>query len=455
MVPDPWEQDVLDHWLAQVDNLGMARPASTICALSVPRQNGKNAVIEMFELYCLTVLGAHILHTAHEVKTARKSFLRLCSFFENRERYPELAAMVLQIRRTNGQEAILLVNGASIEFSARTRGAARGFADIQIVIFDEAQELTSEQSEALISTLAASHTVGGWRQMVYTGTPTPPTSPGDVFERTRNNVLAGNAGDTCWFEWSIESPDKVDISDPEIWARCNPAMGIWLTEEFTAAELSSLTPEGFARERLGWWAERSAQALFARTEWARCQVGPDGVPDQEEAKLSLGVKFDPSSTLVSLAACALPEDGNPHVELLACESLGSGTAWLAEFIMERADRYASVVVDGRSLAGAFCESLSGKVPRRMLHLARTGEVVNAAGTFVDRVRQGTLTWLNDGDGGQDRLCESVLGAVRRPIGTQGAFGIGGEDSTPAEAASLALWGVLNTKRNPKKKARLL
>jgi hypothetical protein len=33
-------------------------------------------------------LGEKFLHTAHEVKTARKAFLRIASFFENRRNTP-------------------------------------------------------------------------------------------------------------------------------------------------------------------------------------------------------------------------------------------------------------------------------------------------------------------------------------------------------------------------------
>src|SRR5690625_7789130 len=93
--------------------------------LAVPRQNGKNAVLEMVELFFMAVLGLKILHTAHEVKTARKAFLRIASFFEDERKYPELAEIVEYIRRTNGQEAIQLTNGGSIEVKIG-RASCRG-----------------------------------------------------------------------------------------------------------------------------------------------------------------------------------------------------------------------------------------------------------------------------------------------------------------------------------------
>lgn len=148
-----------DDWQAHVVRTALARRpdgkwAASRVGLSVPRQNGKNGAVEILELFKMVVLGRKVLHTAHEVKTARKAFLRLCSFFENKRRFPELAEMVESIRKTNGQEAIVLNNGASCEFIARSKGSGRGFT-VDDLVLDEAQELTEEALAALLPTLSA------------------------------------------------------------------------------------------------------------------------------------------------------------------------------------------------------------------------------------------------------------------------------------------------------------
>ncbi|NKS66768.1 hypothetical protein GS461_13400 [Rhodococcus hoagii] len=71
LVLDPWQRLVLDDWLGF--RLDM-KWSSSRCGLSVPRQNGKNGVLEVRELFGMVGLGERILHTAHEVKTARKAF---------------------------------------------------------------------------------------------------------------------------------------------------------------------------------------------------------------------------------------------------------------------------------------------------------------------------------------------------------------------------------------------
>ena len=66
---DPWQEIVLGTLLA-VDEDGT--PTYLTVGLSVPRQNGKNAILEAYEFYKLVVCGESILHTAHLVKTVKK-----------------------------------------------------------------------------------------------------------------------------------------------------------------------------------------------------------------------------------------------------------------------------------------------------------------------------------------------------------------------------------------------
>lgn len=149
LVPDPWQAWVLDNWLATMGGTW----ANLTCGLAVPRQNGKNAAIEIRELFGVIGRGERILHTAHEVKTAQKHFRRLKRFFGQKTndpaaKFPELNALVENVRNVNGQEAIFLKNGGSIEIAARSKGSGRGFT-VDVLVMDEAQQLTDEALEAL------------------------------------------------------------------------------------------------------------------------------------------------------------------------------------------------------------------------------------------------------------------------------------------------------------------
>src|SRR5499427_4923258 len=71
---DPWEALVLEHALGEGDD---GRWAAAEVGLCVPRQNGKNAVLEARELAGLFLLDEHLtIHSAQHFKTAKEHFLR-------------------------------------------------------------------------------------------------------------------------------------------------------------------------------------------------------------------------------------------------------------------------------------------------------------------------------------------------------------------------------------------
>ena len=67
VVLDEWQQLVVNAWLG-VDQMGQY--TATSAGLSVPRQNGKNVIVEAREFYGLVINGEHILHTAHQIGRA-------------------------------------------------------------------------------------------------------------------------------------------------------------------------------------------------------------------------------------------------------------------------------------------------------------------------------------------------------------------------------------------------
>lgn len=114
---DEWQKLIINAWLGKDDrdNYNV-----TSAGLSVPRQNGKNVCIEAREFYGLVVNGERILHTAHQVRTAKKAFRRLVNMFTDKK-HPEIIKAVKKIRYGLGEECIELENGGIIEFMARSR----------------------------------------------------------------------------------------------------------------------------------------------------------------------------------------------------------------------------------------------------------------------------------------------------------------------------------------------
>ena len=441
---DPWQRSVVDCWLGR-DEAGEYNVTSA--GLSVPRQNGKNVCLEAREFFGMVVLGEKILHTAHQVVTSKKSFRRLAAMFTDR-RHPEVQALVRNIRWTNGEEGIELINGGSIEFSTRSRERGRGFAGISLLVYDEAQELTDEQMEAVMATLAASTTNS--RQIIYTGTPPYPGAPGAAFRRRRVLCTEDPGIHDAWHEWSVEaeSVQAINLEDRALWARVNPALGIRLTEDFTTEELNTLGPDGFARERLGWWSPALTQAVdyaINAEVWDACR----SEEQKPEGKTAYGVKFTADGAEVCLCGAVIPPAGPARVSLIERKPTGLGTRWLAQWLIERYGRASCVVIDGRNGADVLVDRIADTWKMKGCIVRPTGrDVVAAAGTLTDALAEKSVSWYS----GQEILRESAVTSIKRPI--SGGWGFGGDNSAPIEAAALAFWGAKTSKRDPTRRMRI-
>lgn len=445
----PWQKEVINSWLGRdkQDNF-----TAQTCGLSVPRQNGKNALLEVRELYGLVTKGEKFLHTAHEVKTARKAFLRLAGFFENPREYPELTELVSFIRRTNGQEAIELKNGGLVEFSARSRGAARGFT-VDTVVFDEAQELTDEQLNALLPTISASPS--GNRQRIYVGTPTPPNSTAEVFGRIRQqgNRKLGNT--LSWFEWGIKDiPDRKTSTDAlvNLAYKTNPSLGYLIGSSEVIEEAGQMSLDGFSRERLGWWNDVSGAKAVDEKLWKLAYIEPDKAP--RGGITTYGIKFSVDGQRVAICGCRHQEDSKYHCELIQYTSLYDGVRWTIDFFnnQERANKTSGIAIDGRSGAGMLINELRKIINSKLIMNPSTKGCIDASVMFDQELRDGMITHTNDKAGGQDALDLSAKVSIKRPVGKDGGWCFGGEEALPLEALTLALWANKITSINPSKKA---
>ena len=315
-------------------------------------------------------------------------------------------------------------------------------------MYDEAQELTDDQVEAIMATLAASAT--GTRQIIYTGTPPYPGCPGTVFRRRRTACLRAPGASDAWHEWSAEGEDveKIPVDDPELWYQTNPALGLHLTEHFTGEELRSMSRDGFARERLGWWSpvltEQTDYAIN-KAAWGRC-ASELGKP---EGKTAYGVKFSADGTAVCLCGAVIPQDGPARISLIDMQPCGRGIKWLADWLIARYERASCVVIDGRNGVDVLVDRITDRWKAKDAVIrASTKNVIASVSMLTEMVNEGSLTWYKP----QEALNESAISATKRAFG--GGYGFGGDNSLPIEACALALWGAKTSKRDPNRKMRI-
>ncbi|MBR1829877.1 MAG: hypothetical protein IJ781_10310, partial [Atopobiaceae bacterium] len=342
-----------------------------------------------------------------------------------------------------------------IEFQTRTNSAARG-ETYQVIIVDEAQELTDEQLEAMKpTTLAASDVdeADSDPQMIYLGTPPNAKCPGTVFRDYHDRAHSEPDTPIWWMEWAVEEiPDMSDKAAVlELAYETNPAMGYRIKESTMLDAMGTMRADGFARECLGWWsAAPVAVHPIAAADWQECLTAcPPGHGDATYA-----VKFSPDGLTGALAVCLAPPEGPPLVEVVESRALTHGVGWFAEFVADVADVASSVVVDGRSNAQNLVDRLSdmGVDVEGLLHHPTTAEVVAACSSFVEATRDHSIAHI-----GQPALDDAATMCRKRRIGSGGGYGFESTekaDATLLEACALAYWRAMSTRRDTASELRI-
>ena len=433
LYPDPWQENVLMDWMAR-DGDDWAAPS---CGLSVPRQNGKTLNTSGRIAAGMILYSEWVIYTAHLQKTATETFMELRGLFESRG----FIKQIKEIKAALGREQIILKNGGRCVFVARTRNGGRGLHG-DLLVFDEAQELTPEQQASFLPALAASRNP----QTIYLGTPPDENSDGGVFRKLRQKVLDGDTDKAVWSEFSV--PEIGDVSDKRRWAATNPALGRRIRLSTIESEFEQMDEDTFARERLGWWSpvyEEKIDYAISKDVWDACK---SDLP-KPEGKTAFGVKFSVDGSEVSLCGAVIPKDEPARISFIDRKSTAAGMNWLADWLNERYEKASCVVIDGRNGVDVLIDKISGvwKAKNSIIRPS-SKDVISATSELINNLNEQTVTWFSL----QEGLRDSALSSVKRPIG--GGWGFGGDDSTPIEAASLALWGAKTSKRNPNRKMRI-
>lgn len=421
LVADPWQADIVRSWLRTGRN---GKWCASTWGCSAPRQNGKNGGLEIVELYLMVALNLKILHTSHLLGSARKAFKRLMHFFgtkvdDSHAKFPELNALVKEIRKTNGQEAIELHDGGLIELGARTGGAGRG-SSFDVLVVDEAQEYEEDEQEALKPTISAAPS--GDPVTIFMGTPPRDLSErGEPFVRVRNSAVTGANKRSAWVEHSAsgdvdamdEATLKTFVADRTHWAQANPALGRRVSVDTIESELHEFSPRSFARERLNMWPtpREAGRLAFNATKWRN--LGVDSIPDGLQIA-AIGVDMNIEQTKVSVSISVFNGEDKVHLELIADAPFDTeGTATLIDWVWEKAKRRVPVVMDAFSPARDILE-VPMKKRGLSVYILDAREFTQACAMLLRAAEvERSITHLNHPD--QERLDESIKHTVKEGI----------------------------------------
>lgn len=368
--------------------------------MSIPRQVGKTFLIGaiVFAL-CLLFPGTTVLWTAHRLRTANETFTKMQSFGRRKKVKPHIAKVVLG----SGDEEIVFHNGSRILFGARERGFGRGFDNVDVEVFDEAQILTENAIDDMVpATNTATNPL-----LIFVGTPPKPSDPSAVFTAKRDAALAGTDEDTAYIEFSADR--DCDPDDRAEWVKANPSYPGRTPGSAMLRMKKNMSAESFVREGLGVWDPPAMSRVWPPGVWETVAAGD--VPQPEHGLVfSVAVNAERSAAVVGWASaggtCGLVQDGKgvarragvgwvvadlvriakPRNALVACSSQ-DGSLLLA---LEQAGLKVHPVTPAESRAG--CVWMYDAVIERKVVVQKHPDLTGAVASAVKKPSGDGFVW---------------------------------------------------------------
>lgn len=436
-----------DWWQSQLGTVCLGygadgKYAATVggIGLSIPRQVGKTYfVATLLVIMCILFPGLQVIWTAHHLRTSTKTFGTLRGICRRKKVAPHIAVDGRgkpAIRTSNGEQEIVFRNGSKIMIGARGEGFGRGFDEIDVEVFDEAQILDTKSLEDMIAaTNQARHVHGAL--LFFMGTPPRPTDPAEAFTNRRDRAINGKATNAVWLE--IAADPESDPDDRSQWPAMNPSHPLRTpTESIERLRENLGDDDSWNREGRGIWDPKNDNRVIDAVSWGAV-ADPASMAVE---RLTLAVDVAPDRSMASVSLAGRRADGLWHVELYDTRT---GADWVAGYVQERADKNAlhAVVVDEMS---GLVEKRKGRDYLRGTDVVVTlagsqgRDMVIACGGYYDDVMAKRLRHTN-----QPQVNTSLANAGKRVLGGAWAWNkkTATSDITPTVSQTLALWGAKN------------
>lgn len=440
-----------DWWQSQLGTVCLGyrkdgKYAATVggIGMSIPRQVGKTYfVLAMIVLLCLLFPGLQVVWTAHHLRTTTKTFTALRGIVRRKKIKPLLKPSRNDgIRSANGEQEVEFANGSKIMFGARKMGFGRGFDEIDVMVFDEAQILDTKSLEDMIAaTNQARHEHGGL--LFFMGTPPREGDPSEAFTLRRKEALAGDSEDSIWLEIGAD-PDS-DPNDESQWPLMNPSYPLRTSREALLRLRKNLgNVDSWNREGRGIWDPSRGLGLFGADAWdSRALPVPE---DRTTVGLAVACAYDMKFTaLVSVATSG--DDGIVHARPVFHAPGTAGVVAAAKAAQAQTDL--PVVIDPKSPAKPLIPLLEEAGVK--VRLASFDDLKDACSGIAQRVKTGTL--------GHDHYAEldaSVATTPRRNVGDRWVIDrVHAPDSAPLEGLILATWAADHPEAKAEPNIRML
>lgn len=448
--------DEFDEWQHGVGRVVLGKRADGLYAatvggitLSIPRQVAKTFLVgRIVVALCILFPGLTVLWTAHHNRTLTRTFRSMQAFVKRKKVAPYLAQTANNgIRTANGEQEILFANGSIIMFGAREQGFGRGFEEVDVEVFDEAQILTEKALEDMVAATNQSRHPHG-ALLFYMGTPPRPTDPGEAFTIRRTKALAGKSKHAVYIECSAD--EDADPDDRAQWAKANASYP-HRTPLASMLRLRENLPsdDSWRREALGIWDSNAGLVVIPPRAWAACL----DTDSQITSPPVFALDVSPLRNWAAIAVAGANEAGRIHVEVTSRNGVVDHrpeTDWVVPRLAELKAVFPSMTVAIAAGQGAEGLKLDIEAVGIPVDLVSPRDVAAGCGMVYDYATTQKLAHL-----GQPALDSALKLAKKRIEDGENAWVWGRRrssgDITPVYAVTLALRAAvlaLNDSKHP-------
>lgn len=442
----PWQLDTLQGVLALNPDGLFTHPTAIIIAC---RQNGKTlSAAELRILFGAFTRRETIVYSAQRWLTAKSIYLRVKTLINSRPSLKRRASGWLCSQGVAGFTVTHDDGSESVVMFITRSGDFRGPDEIDLLIYDEAYNLTDSEMAAISPTQLASKNP----QTIYLSSAVNEEihPNGQVLARLRAGALdaikLGKKRRGLYYaEYAAPEPET-GISesarrqlreDPETWKAANPSYGVIHSEAKVRKLLTELSSTSFEVEVLGWgrWpvTVEDREHVIPSKDWqAMAVISPKLVGSR-----AMAVHKDRGGGPWALAAVQRVADGRRHGEIGPLTK--ATTNEMAEYVITKVTQWnpCALVIDARSDAMVLVPILvaAGIEPT----ITNSSEMARACNGWLTAALEGQFTHSD-----QQIFTDAVASVGKRDM-PGGGFAwdkVGEAPIGPVVSVSLADWALL-------------
>lgn len=420
--PIPWQRHAAQLLGERLPNGLPAFPRGVIV---VPRRAGKTRLLLAKGL--ATGAGARYrrsFYASHRRETAAAMWVD--DWFPWIEDGP-LARHIKVVRGKGGEALIWRRTRSALRLLPPDGDAMRTFSS-QMAMLDEAREWTVDQGEAAergCFPTQATGAAGGQTLIVSSAGTAKSGWLRRWVDLGRAAALEGRTDGIAYIEYS--APPDADPYDEATWWAAHPGLGHHVNIEALRADAEVMSPDGFACEYLGWWAEQLVDTALIDAWTGRAADVDLADP------IVFAVEVDEEREWCDIVAVGGGgPDGGIVVELIEHRPHGP---WVGPRLAELAERWSPLAIayDRGGPAAALGPELLD-VPARLVSL-NTPEVAAAAGWTYDAIVHAGTVWHR----ADEDLDAAVVAVRRRRAGGSWLVDRRQPGAGPFIAATMAAW----------------